>query len=311
MVFCVQAPIRGAEKDLRAQLKVVADLMEYAYHQGINRANRDAHQFIKTLPGPITVEAKTIKTGPTELPIVRVDGKIVNGDTTLLDRFHDMVGTEPAFLMRYNGELYRVASLLKDKDGKPTHGTIIPKGDAQERAYASGVETSTMVERNGRIFSSHLVPVIGFSPLMIATQQGISLVYQFWIHTETIGRLPAPIEAVFNTPSTTACTTPATRLPRPQLRRHIDHLGSAVRHFRAGAGRRPCRYGVVKNLGDFNLLRVAFHEWIAIGADLLRARSPLEALGYVFGPPGWSPDGSRETSAEIKRKWRERGGGRG
>jgi methyl-accepting chemotaxis protein len=154
-----QSAAAVAEKDLRAQLKVVADLMEYAYHQGINRANRDAHQFIKTLPGPITVEAKTIKTGPTELPIVRVDGKIVNGDTTLLDRFHDMVGTEPAFLMRYNGELYRVASLLKDKDGKPTHGTIIPKGDAQERAYASGVETSTMVERNGRIFSSHLVPV--------------------------------------------------------------------------------------------------------------------------------------------------------
>jgi hypothetical protein len=43
--------------------------------------------------------------------------------------------------------------------------------------------------------------LLGFSPWMIATQKGISLVYQYWIHTEAIRRLPKPIEAVFNTPS--------------------------------------------------------------------------------------------------------------
>jgi sterol desaturase/sphingolipid hydroxylase (fatty acid hydroxylase superfamily) len=41
----------------------------------------------------------------------------------------------------------------------------------------------------------------GFPPWMILTQQAISLIYQFWIHTERIGRLPRPIEFVFNTPS--------------------------------------------------------------------------------------------------------------
>lgn len=76
--------------------------------------------------------------------------------------------------------------------------------------------------------------------------------------------------------------------------------------FQAELDAEPCRYGIVKNLGDFNLLRVAFHEWIGIGLDLIKSRSPREALGYLFGPPGWSPDGSRETSAEIKRKGRAR-----
>ena len=28
-----------------------------------------------------------------------------------------------------------------------------------------------------------------------------SLIYQFWMHTERIGRLPRPVESVFNTPS--------------------------------------------------------------------------------------------------------------
>ena len=68
----------------------------------------------------------------------------------------------------------------------------------------------------------------------------------------------------------------------------------------------PCRYGVVHNVGDFNIFRVAFHEWMAIGKDLAGSRSIREVLGYLFGPPGWSPDGSRDTSATLKAKWRSR-----
>ena len=66
------------------------------------------------------------------------------------------------------------------------------------------------------------------------------------------------------------------------------------------------RYGLVHNLGTFNILRVAFHEWIAIAQDLVR--EPRHAAGWLFGPPGWSPDGSRETSTEIKAKWAARRG---
>ncbi len=68
----------------------------------------------------------------------------------------------------------------------------------------------------------------------------------------------------------------------------------------------PCRYGTVRNLGDFNLLNNVFHEWIGIGKDLAGSKSPRDALGYVFGPPGWSPDGSRDTSHTLKAKWRAR-----
>lgn len=150
----------------------------------------------------------------------------------------------------------------------------------------------------------------GFSPAMIAIEKGISLVYQFWIHTEAIGRLPAPIEAVFNTPS-------HHRVHHARNPRYLDRNYAGIliiwdrlfATFEPEAAEEPCRYGVVRNLGDFNLLRVAFHEWIAIGQDLSRARSLREAAGYVFGAPGWSPDGSRETSAEIKRRWRERAAG--
>ncbi|MDR3509730.1 MAG: sterol desaturase family protein [Caulobacteraceae bacterium] len=148
---------------------------------------------------------------------------------------------------------------------------------------------------------------LGFPPAMIAIQKGISLVYQFWIHTEAIDRMPAPFEAVFNTPS-------HHRVHHARNPRYLDRNYAGILiiwdrlfgTFEPERSDETPRYGIVKNLGDFNIFRVAFHEWVSIGRDVIHARSPKEALGYVFGPPGWSPDGSRQTSDEIKRAWRER-----
>jgi sterol desaturase/sphingolipid hydroxylase (fatty acid hydroxylase superfamily) len=50
-------------------------------------------------------------------------------------------------------------------------------------------------------------------------------------------------------------------------------------------------YGLVRNIDSSYPLRIAFHEWLAIGRDLVRARSLREAIGVTFGPPGWRADG--------------------
>ncbi|MDB5468782.1 MAG: sterol desaturase [Caulobacter sp.] len=149
--------------------------------------------------------------------------------------------------------------------------------------------------------------LFGFPPAMIAIQKGISLVYQYWIHTEAIKKLPRWFEAVFNTPS-------HHRVHHARNARYLDanYAGILIIWDRLfgtyipETDEEPPRYGLVKNLGDFNILRVAFHEWIGIGKDLAGSRSLREVLGYLFGPPGWSPDGSRETSATLKAKWLER-----
>ena len=52
----------------------------------------------------------------------------------------------------------------------------------------------------GLLFALPLV-LLGFHPAMIAIAGGFNLVYQFWIHTEAIGRMPNWFEAVMNTPS--------------------------------------------------------------------------------------------------------------
>ena len=42
---------------------------------------------------------------------------------------------------------------------------------------------------------------MGFHPAMIVTMLSVSLIYQYWLHTEAFYKLPRPVEFIFNTPS--------------------------------------------------------------------------------------------------------------
>jgi sterol desaturase/sphingolipid hydroxylase (fatty acid hydroxylase superfamily) len=146
--------------------------------------------------------------------------------------------------------------------------------------------------------------LIGFPPAMIFFVAGLNLVYQFWIHTEVIGRMPRWFEAVMNTPSHHRVhhATNARYLDRNYAGVFIvwDKLFGTFEPERDDD--RP-RYGIVHNLPDFNVLRAAFHEWVGIARDVWRAPTWRARLGYMWRPPGWSHDGSRDTSESIKARW--------
>lgn len=150
--------------------------------------------------------------------------------------------------------------------------------------------------------------LIGFPPALGFCVAALNMIYQFWIHTETIGRMPWWFEAVMNTPS-------HHRVHHATNPRYLDtDAGVFVvwdRLFgtfeRERADERP-RYGIVHDRGSFNLLRAAFHEWTGSAHDLWHARGLRGKLGYLVMPPGWSHDGSRDTSGSIKARWREQGG---
>ena len=143
------------------------------------------------------------------------------------------------------------------------------------------------------------LPLLGFPPEMILAVSAIDTLYQFWIHTEAIDRV-GPLEWVLNTPS-----------------HHRVHHGTNVEYLdRNHAGifivwdrlfgtfepeRAPVDYGLTTNIGTFNPVRVAFHEWAAMIVDCCRANPLAVRLGYALRPPGWSPDGSTQTSAQRRR----------
>jgi sterol desaturase/sphingolipid hydroxylase (fatty acid hydroxylase superfamily) len=130
---------------------------------------------------------------------------------------------------------------------------------------------------------------LGFAPWMIFTQQSASLIYQFWIHTEKIRKLPRWFEFIFNTPS-------HHRVHHGSQHQYLDrnYAGILIIWDRLFGTYEPegerVRYGLTKNLRTHKPHKVAFHEYAAIGRDVRAARSWRERFGYVFGGPGWTPD---------------------
>ena len=63
------------------------------------------------------------------------------------------------------------------------------------------------------------------------------------------------------------------------------------------------RYGLTKPVKDADPVSLIFDEWKNIRNDLIRKDIGWkEKWGYLFGPPGWSHDGSRETSEQLREK---------
>jgi sterol desaturase/sphingolipid hydroxylase (fatty acid hydroxylase superfamily) len=145
------------------------------------------------------------------------------------------------------------------------------------------------------------MPLLGFHPIDIVFMQAVSLLYQFWIHTEAIDKMPRFFEFIFNTPS-----------------HHRVHHGSDVKYLdKNHAGilviwdrmfgtfqeeeERP-KYGLTGNLSTYNIFTIAFHEWKAILNDIRKAPDWRSGMGYLFGPPGWSHDGSRKTTEQLRKE---------
>ena len=131
------------------------------------------------------------------------------------------------------------------------------------------------------------LPIVGFAPVMIMAMKAISLLYQFWIHTELVRSL-GPLEAVFNTPS-------HHRVHHGSNPRYIDrnHGGTLIiwdklfGTFEPENPADPVRFGLTKNIETYNPVRIAFHEWVEMFRDAWRAPGWDNKLRYVLGNPGW------------------------
>jgi sterol desaturase/sphingolipid hydroxylase (fatty acid hydroxylase superfamily) len=148
------------------------------------------------------------------------------------------------------------------------------------------------------------LPLLGFAPRLIVLQMAISLIYQFFIHTQEVDKL-GPLEWVFNTPS-------HHRVHHAVNVRYLDknHGGILILwdrlfgSFVAEHADDPPVYGITKNIDTFNPLHIASHEWIALFRDVRRAPRLLDKIKYVFSPPGYSHDGSTLTSKQLQQRLR-------
>ena len=143
-------------------------------------------------------------------------------------------------------------------------------------------------ERLHKYFFWIPLPLLGFDPLMIFTAISLNLIYQFWVHTELVKKLPGIFEFFFNTPS-----------------HHRVHHGSNVIYLDRNHGgvliiwdrifgtfseeisSVPVEYGLTNNVKTYNPAALAAGEYIDIWRDIKAADRLRDKFLYLFLAPGW------------------------
>lgn len=132
------------------------------------------------------------------------------------------------------------------------------------------------------------IPLLGFEPVLFLGVSGIATLYQFWIHTEAIDKMPKWFEFIFNTPS-------HHRVHHARDSKYIDKNYSAIFIFWDrifGTFRkeeeRPV-YGIVNNFKSWNPTWANFRYYGKMWEMAKAAASWKEALYILVARPGWKP----------------------
>jgi len=157
---------------------------------------------------------------------------------------------------------------------------------SSERYNLSTALRQPVADAFGMFLPYGALSLLGFRPRLIETAREVNLLYQYWIHTEAVAKL-GPLEEVLNTPS-------HHRVHHGSNRQYLDRNHGSIliiwdRLF--GTFERedePVVYGLTKNIDSFNPARIATHEHADILADVSRADTWSDRLGFVLRGPGWA-----------------------
>ncbi len=145
------------------------------------------------------------------------------------------------------------------------------------------------------------LPLLGFAPWTIYVAFAINLIYQFFVHTELVGRLWGPIEYVFNTPS-------HHRVHHGRDPEYLDtNYGGILivwdRVFGTfAAERHRPSYGLTHPVDTYHLLRLQYGDYVQMVRDVRAADGWRDKVGHVLGPPGWAPEPRGQGAPVVPRR---------
>jgi sterol desaturase/sphingolipid hydroxylase (fatty acid hydroxylase superfamily) len=140
-----------------------------------------------------------------------------------------------------------------------------------------------------------VLSLVGIDQPLIETARGVNLLYQFWIHTDSIRRI-GPFETVLNSPS-------HHRVHHGSNRRYLDrNHGSILIVWDKLFGTfepegEPVVYGLTKNIKTFGPARIATHEYVDMLGDIAASRTWKDRLSFVLRGPGWARRRREELDA--------------
>jgi len=142
--------------------------------------------------------------------------------------------------------------------------------------------------------------LLGFHPLDIYFIHSLLQIYGILVHTQYINKMGF-LEYILVTPS-------HHRVHHASNVQYLDkNIGMAFiwwdKLFGTFEAEKPSdsiRYGLTQSLEKQGPVNILLHEWKNLWADVRKAPDWKAKLGYIFGPPGWSHDGSKMTSKQLQ-----------
>jgi sterol desaturase/sphingolipid hydroxylase (fatty acid hydroxylase superfamily) len=117
--------------------------------------------------------------------------------------------------------------------------------------------------------------LLGVPPAVVFFLYAVDLSYQYFVHTESVGKLPAWFEHVFDTPSNH-------RVHHGRNPEYIDHWFGTYAQEQA-----PVEYGITRQLRSYNILTLNFHEFADMWRDVLRPGPLGQRIKHLWAPPEW------------------------
>ena len=130
--------------------------------------------------------------------------------------------------------------------------------------------------------------LLGVHPAVVFFLYACDLAYQFFIHTESVGKFHPWIEYWFDTPSNH-------RVHHGRNPEYIDkNYGGVLICFDRWFGTyteeqddNPVDYGITRQVHSYNILTLNFHEFFAMWKDVFRAGPLGQRLKHLVAPPEW------------------------
>ena len=144
--------------------------------------------------------------------------------------------------------------------------------------------------------------LLGLNPVWIGVAYALSLVYQFFIHTTLIGKLPGWIELVFNTPS-------HHRVHHGRNPGYIDrnYGGTLIVWDRLFGtfvdenAQDPPEFGITRPIRSNNLIVLWTHEYVDLFRDMAQPGGLLSRLTHLWKPPEWQRPATVKNNKETGR----------
>jgi len=128
------------------------------------------------------------------------------------------------------------------------------------------------------------IALLGFPLWAFTAMHGFNLIYQCWIHTKVIKKMPAWFEYIFNTPSHHRVHH---GVNNPYLDKNYGGIfiffdrifGSFVEETE------EVRYGIIKPIEGYNWLWINSHAWAEMFEAMKTKKTPTGKLRCIFGAP--------------------------